>query len=65
MKARVKNYIEMPLADVPECIPDLVKVLRETMPDFDTMLNDSEYIIRISNDGRVEVGYASDDWSVA
>lgn len=63
MKARVKNYIEMRLSDLPEKLPEFIPFLRHGFPNFDDMLKDSRYIIRLSSPpGTVEIGYASDEW---
>lgn len=50
------SYIELPLKVFAERFPQLYAMLP---PVFD--INDNEYIVRLK-EGRIEVGYASDDW---
>lgn len=64
MKSRIKKeYIEMPFQVFIENCPDAINLFP---PEVRSMLmSDSEYLVRLSEDGTLEVGYKSDKWSIS
>jgi len=54
------NYIEMPLKLACEHFPMLEEICCANCIDK----NDDDYIVRISDDMRIEVGYKSDAWII-
>lgn len=63
MKVKCKNrYIEMSFKDFIKEYPDALYLFPAEM--HNSLMTDSEYIVRLSEDGKLEVGYASDNWSL-
>lgn len=62
MKIRKKEkYVEMPLTVFVEEFPELARLFPINLNDY---VSDTEYRVRLSDNGRIEFGYLSDDWSI-
>ena len=55
------NYIELPLSIALKHFP----FLKEIIVACGISLTDDSYIVRISKDFNIEIGYRSDSWSIA
>ena len=64
MKSKVKKeYIEMPFqVFIKEC-PEAIELFPSEFRSM--LLSDNDYIVRLSDDGSLEVGYKSDNWSIS
>lgn len=64
MKTKRKyHYVEMPLSEFLDFYPEGINLFP---PDLRPMfLSDPEDLVRFSEDGRFEVGYKSDNWSIS
>lgn len=63
MKSKIKReFIEMPFQAFIEKCPDAIYLFP---PEYrDMFLSDPEYIVRLSDDGSLEIGYKSDNWTI-
>lgn len=64
MKVNRKTYIEMPFRQFVESYPSYAPLLKEYLPDYEEFLTNPLYVIRVSSDGKVEVGYPEDPWYI-
>lgn len=53
------NYVEMPLIQFVICYPDIAK----NIPGLELLLTDCNYVVRWA-DGKLEIGYAGDNWEI-
>ena len=61
MKTGVK-FVEMTFLELIDKFPEAIDFFP---PETRSMLlSDPKYLVRVSEDGRLEVGYKSDDWSI-
>lgn len=61
MKSKV-NFVEMTFLELLDKFPEAINFFP---PDTRSMLlSDPDYLVRISDDGRLEVGYKGDKWSI-
>lgn len=59
-----ESYIQMPLRDFVRLCPSAAKAIEDNSPvPLMELLRDPEYIIRCK-DGRIEIGYTADAWSI-
>lgn len=64
MKSRIKKeYIEMPFQVFIENCPDVINLFPPELRHM--LMSDPEYLVRLSEDGTMEIGYKSDKWSIA
>lgn len=56
------KYVQMKLSEFYTSAPAFCSKLFGGM--LQTFLNDPLYVVRISRDGRIEVGYEGDDWFI-
>ena len=65
MSKRDSDYIQLSFRDLLVFYPQVGSRLRRDLgPLFNTFLCDPSYLVRLSNDGRVEIGYTEDAWVV-
>lgn len=64
MKVNRKTYFEMPFSQFVESYPSSFALLKEYLPDYEEFLTDPLYVIRVSPDGKIEVGYPEDSWYI-
>ena len=58
------SYVQMSLRDFVRLFPSAAKAIEDNSPvPLMELLRDPEYIIRC-NDGRIEIGYTADAWSI-
>lgn len=64
MKSRIKKeFIEMPFQVFIENCPKAIELFP---PEVRSMLmSDDNYIVRLSEDGTLELGYKSDKWLIS
>lgn len=61
-----KKYIECSVPEFLFMFPDEYKMLEKETPELlADILDDKDYIIRISSDGVIELGYISDKWVIS
>ena len=63
MKNKNREFIELPfVAFIKEC-PDALELFPPEIRH--TLMSDPDYLVRVSDDGYLEIGYKSDKWAIA
>lgn len=63
MKVRVNSYLQMPFREFVEMFPEVAEELKD-LPVYEHFLNDPQYIVRVTN-GKIEIGYTEDAWTIS
>lgn len=64
MKAKIKkDFIEMPFKVFLDKFPEAINLFPVEVRSM--LLSDPCYIVRLSEDGKLEVGYLEDNWSIS
>lgn len=64
MKIKMKkNYVEMPFKVFLDEFPEAINMFPVEVRSM--LLSDPCYIVRLSEDGKLEVGYLEDNWSIS
>lgn len=57
------NYVEMTVIEFLDFFPEGINFFPLHLRPM--ILSDPEYLVRLSEDGRIELGYKSDKWSIS
>lgn len=57
------DYVEMTLIEFLEFYPEGIEFFPQPLRSM--FLSDPNYLVRLSEDGRFEVGYKTDKWSIS